>query len=454
MRMSYQDNLDASYKGVPFFVDSEGLPKFGRSLAISVYPNTSEQFAEDTGGFPEEFDVSGFVVGTDAKQQLEALMNACNEKGSGELSLPFFGTKDMLAGEGSVSVRPNSDVEKIAFSIKFHSSRAEAGFVAAAETPAMCFAAGENARGVFGDAFGDFFGVNGGDFLGDIVAGTDLKSIMGSISNFKSFVSNSEWGKILSKIDMIAGNVAQLITTGKFLAGQFSGNGGLYGLLSTALMGRGTAALIEALTNDCDSFEHNLPTAISSIRDSGRDSYAFTSQPINYWNETTQVRIDRNEARRTIADFHRFNMLTIAYEQFASTTFNTADEAAAVKSKIEQSYIKVLHGIDGIKSGVRLIDGEVVRSRFAASDSALSGLEKVRLTSLAASRGGLVVRYKVEKHDIKTHSGTSILNLAYLSEMERLTNEADLVGLTKVLRQANQRRTYGVSGEVSILRQV
>jgi prophage DNA circulation protein len=33
--MSHQDNLDASFKGVPFFVESEGLTDFGRNLAIS-----------------------------------------------------------------------------------------------------------------------------------------------------------------------------------------------------------------------------------------------------------------------------------------------------------------------------------------------------------------------------------------------------------------------------------
>jgi hypothetical protein len=450
--MSYQDNLDADYKGVPFFVDSESLPKFGRNLAISIYPNTSEQFAEDTGGFPEEFDVEGFVIGTDAKQKFEALKNACNEKGSGALTLPFFGTHDMLAGEGSVSVRPNQDVEKICFSIKFHSSRAEAGFVAAAETPMMTYAIGEEARGGFADSLGGLFDINGGDFLGNLVAITDLSNILGSVGKFKSFIASSEWGKILSKIDLIAGNIAQLITTGKFLAGQFSGKNGLYGLLSTALMGKGTAALIEALTNDCDRFESTLPTSIKSIHAAASPAYEFVVKPVNYWTETTQIRIDRNENRRLIADFHRFNMLAIAYEQFSDATFNTANEAAAAKSKIEQSYIKVLHGIEGIKSGVRLIDGEVVRSRFAVSDAALSGLEKVRLTSLAASRGGLVVRYKVEQQRIDIYGGTSILNLAYLSEAERLTDENELVDFARTLRQANGRRTYGISGDVTVLR--
>lgn len=451
--MSHQDNLDASFKGVPFFVESEGLTDFGRNLAISKYPNTSEQFAEDTGGFPEEFDVSGFVVGRDAKEQFEALKNACNEKGSGELTLPFFGTKDMLAGKGSVSVRPNADVERIDFSITFHSSRAEAGFVAAEETPAMGFEAGEAARGGFGDSLGGLFGLNGGDFLGNLVAITDVSNILGAIGNFQSFIGGGEWGKILSKIDLIAGNAAQLITTGKFLAGQFSGKNGLYGLLSTAFIGRGTAALIEALTNDCDNFEFTMPTSIKSIRASERASYDFVAQPVNYWPENTQVRIDRNENRRLLADFHRFNMLSIAYEQFCDTTFNTADEAAAAKSKIEQSYIKVLHGIDGIKNGQRLIDGEIVRSRFAVSDLALSGLERVRMTSLAAARSSLVVRYKVEQQRIDVHGGTSVLNLAYLSEMERLTDETELVNFARVLRQANGRRTYGMTGDVTVLRQ-
>jgi prophage DNA circulation protein len=59
--MESVDLLDGSFKGIDFYVkDDEGLTTFGRKLAIQEYPNTSEQFAEDVGGFARNFNLTIF----------------------------------------------------------------------------------------------------------------------------------------------------------------------------------------------------------------------------------------------------------------------------------------------------------------------------------------------------------------------------------------------------------
>ena len=74
---AYDYLLDASFKGVSFFVDSEELPRFGRRIAQHEYPHTDEQYAEDVGGFPQDFTINGYVVGENSKEQITALISAC-----------------------------------------------------------------------------------------------------------------------------------------------------------------------------------------------------------------------------------------------------------------------------------------------------------------------------------------------------------------------------------------
>jgi prophage DNA circulation protein len=45
--MTYETLLDASFKGVPFYVTSEGLERFGRRIVKHEYPNSNQQFGED-----------------------------------------------------------------------------------------------------------------------------------------------------------------------------------------------------------------------------------------------------------------------------------------------------------------------------------------------------------------------------------------------------------------------
>ena len=43
----------ASFRGVPFITETESDEEFGRRLAIHDYPNSSNRYAEDTGGFAD-----------------------------------------------------------------------------------------------------------------------------------------------------------------------------------------------------------------------------------------------------------------------------------------------------------------------------------------------------------------------------------------------------------------
>lgn len=81
---------DASFRGVPFFVEDNG-GRAGRRQAIHEYPFRDVPWSEDLGRSVRRFNVSGFVVGDDVIAQLNRMLEAVEAAGDGELVHPLLG---------------------------------------------------------------------------------------------------------------------------------------------------------------------------------------------------------------------------------------------------------------------------------------------------------------------------------------------------------------------------
>ena len=204
--MSYKTLLNGSFKGVPFYVeDDEGLQAFGRKLAVKEIPNTSEQFAEDTGGFSPVFKVKIFWRGKGAQADYQKFRNAANEKGFGKLVLPLHGEFQVKAGECRPQYTPNKDPDYVCVDAEFYTSRTEAGFVEAKTTLPAVLAAGENARAsILGKLVS--YSTKAVDFLGSVTQKLDLQSMLKQVGELAGFAPSGELGAILSKINTIAEN--------------------------------------------------------------------------------------------------------------------------------------------------------------------------------------------------------------------------------------------------------
>ncbi len=82
--------LPASFRGVPFGVRSTGW-RTGRRAVTHEFPFRDLPYTEDLGRSARRLAFSGFVVGDDAGQQAGRLLNACEQKGAGELVHPIYG---------------------------------------------------------------------------------------------------------------------------------------------------------------------------------------------------------------------------------------------------------------------------------------------------------------------------------------------------------------------------
>ncbi|MCY7262719.1 DNA circularization protein [Pseudomonas protegens] len=80
----------ASFRGVPFHVESESTP-VGRRTQVHEFPQRNKPFVEDLGEQTRVIKFSAFVVGEDCFFQRDNLLHALNQPGPGTLVHPWYG---------------------------------------------------------------------------------------------------------------------------------------------------------------------------------------------------------------------------------------------------------------------------------------------------------------------------------------------------------------------------
>jgi prophage DNA circulation protein len=92
----------ASFRGVPFLVDTDSVP-VGRRTQLHEFPQRDQPFVEDLGRRTRQYKFVGFVAGDDFLAQRDRLLTALDTPGPGELVHPWFGRLTVTAGECELS---------------------------------------------------------------------------------------------------------------------------------------------------------------------------------------------------------------------------------------------------------------------------------------------------------------------------------------------------------------
>lgn len=82
--------LDASFRGVPFFVSGHES-EVGRRVQVHEYPLRDLPYTEDLGRLAQSFSIDAYVLGTDYMQARDALLLAVEKAGPGPLVHPWLG---------------------------------------------------------------------------------------------------------------------------------------------------------------------------------------------------------------------------------------------------------------------------------------------------------------------------------------------------------------------------
>lgn len=108
----WEDLREASFRNVPFFlVDDEGTS--GRRAIPRAFPKKETGWTEDNGAVLGQQQINGKLLGRDYQRQLNALLDALNTPGPGELIHPWFGIQRVQVGK--VSHRLSTEDGGIAF---------------------------------------------------------------------------------------------------------------------------------------------------------------------------------------------------------------------------------------------------------------------------------------------------------------------------------------------------
>ncbi|MEJ6520652.1 DNA circularization N-terminal domain-containing protein [Shewanella bicestrii] len=98
--MAFEDRLTASFRGVEFLLE-EADGESGRRAIPHAYPKKEIGYTEDNGKVLTQERIAGRVVGDDYFEQLQALLEALNKQGPGELVHPWFGIRKVQIGKVS-----------------------------------------------------------------------------------------------------------------------------------------------------------------------------------------------------------------------------------------------------------------------------------------------------------------------------------------------------------------
>ncbi len=93
--MAWQDRLlPASFRGIPFFVDSHELTG-GRHAVSHEPPNRNSNFAEDLGRKGKIYKINAHILGDNYFFIRNGLIDAMEKRGSGVLVHPYLGIKNV-----------------------------------------------------------------------------------------------------------------------------------------------------------------------------------------------------------------------------------------------------------------------------------------------------------------------------------------------------------------------
>ena len=240
--MSWSDALQpASWRGLPFSVSGTTV-KRGRRVAVHEYPYRDVVWVEDLGRAKREISFSAFILGDDLIGQQQAILDASEKAGAGDLVHPALGKRTVaLLGLECTQRADLGRVVEISFS-----------FLETANSPA--YPNGSTATQslvkqlaalVGGDIASDFAAVKGALAYGSSVAGSVLSEITSIANRITSIVRNP-----ISSLLSLAG----------------LGGGSSYGRFSFATISTAISAVTRAVSTVSGLFGGGTgPTAAAAI---------------------------------------------------------------------------------------------------------------------------------------------------------------------------------------------
>ncbi len=233
--------IGASFRGVPFFVESSDLAG-GRRTVTHEFPLRDDPFVEDLGRRARVFQVEGYVVGDGYLQQKRALLAALEDAaGAGELVHPYHGARRAICTRYQVRER-STDGGMAIFSLELAEAPAQA--VAPSEAPDLPAQVDESSDTAVEAVSGEL----AQNFSTDGAPGFSVESLSGYLAGASAAVKDA-----LSGVTMTTQELARLSSAIQQISQQASS------------IVREPADTVEAFLGALRSLDENTRTASSGF---------------------------------------------------------------------------------------------------------------------------------------------------------------------------------------------
>lgn len=300
----------ASFRGVQFFVES-GEHGGGRQIVKHDFPNSEAgTTTEDLGKKGESFSVEGYVLGTEYEAARDALIDALNTPGPGELVHPYFGTRNVAAETFRVR-QTRARGGMASFTIEFRETTTPAN-------PAVTVAAVPVA-------------LSRASAL-ELVAGTSLVSVHSALpaGNLFALLPSPELGVFNDALGALQSAIDSLPVAPELRA-QF---GRLMSNLSGGAFASAAEQLVDKLGGLFGVLYDAVQTSPSPIDPVALFLRIFDLEPTNRPVGTSPARVQEQRDFDALATFTARLALTYASRALVERSFATFDEAVASRDSV------------------------------------------------------------------------------------------------------------------------
>lgn len=221
-----------TFRNVPFLIFRDQRMTGGRRLVKREYPLRDKGGAIDLGRKLHEFSFSACLLGKDAKQLKENLIEALDDAGAGELTHPDFGTLQVLVDTWECRYTAD-ELNYYEFTITVYPAAEDEAPETSADTAAAVTVKKDSLFGSLGDTLSDAWqtvqeATDGATAVADAISGVydDIASAIENVGILGSV------NGLLSAVTQVKGMATRLINAPKLLAANLLG--ALSGIASVA----------------------------------------------------------------------------------------------------------------------------------------------------------------------------------------------------------------------------
>ncbi|MEA8878350.1 DNA circularization protein [Citrobacter freundii] len=221
-----------TFRNVPFLIFRDQRMTGGRRLVKREYPLRDKGGAIDLGRKLHEFSFSACLLGKDAKQLKENLIEALDDAGAGELTHPDFGTLQVLVDTWECRYTAD-ELNYYEFTITVYPAAEDEAPETSADTAAAVTVKKDSLFGSLGDTLSDAWqtvqeATDGATAVADAISGVydDIASAIENVGILGSV------NGLLSAVTQVKGMATRLVNAPKLLAANLLG--ALSGIASVA----------------------------------------------------------------------------------------------------------------------------------------------------------------------------------------------------------------------------